>query len=95
MSFSALHTTDRTCANCGYDYVAHKDKLACPSPFEIQMDFVLHGHGYVRQTKNIDKLKQEFLAQFTIMGGGNVLDEITQPEALWQWIVDNFELREK
>ena len=37
-----------------------------------------------------DILKKEFIERFTVMGGGDVLDELTKPDDLWQWIIDNF-----
>ncbi len=40
--------------------------------------------------KSLLRLQKEFYDKFTIMGGGSVLDEITNPKDLWEWITDNF-----
>ena len=38
----------------------------------------------------LERLKAEFMSRFTIMGGGDILDEIGSPQELWDWIESNF-----
>jgi len=40
---------------------------------------------------DLTTLRAEFDAQFTIMGSGDTLDELSKPEDLWKWIMENFD----